>query len=165
MMVPDIVSAFNRAHFDNKAPADFSIWNARRNAKGPIMAVRYQTATAEMALPNCDIIIITVVRTVDKGVIDVKDNATLERVMIHSVPFVRYKAKGTGGWQKMREEFDLGSVGIAITTPVHWLASPGTMRKRWQNGEITISWVVFVIQRCKVAQRLIKEGIMVTGEW
>jgi hypothetical protein len=102
MMFQDIVSAFNRAHFHKEAMADFRIMNARSNPKGLNMAVTHQPATAEVTLPHCGpIIIITVVRTVDKGVIDVEENATQVRVKINTVPLVRYIETGTDGWQKL----------------------------------------------------------------
>jgi predicted phage tail protein len=77
--------------------------NARRNAKGAIMAITHQNATTEMAMRYCDIII-TAARTVDMGVVDVEENETWERQKIHSVPLVRYMGKGIGGLQTMREE-------------------------------------------------------------
>jgi len=68
-----IVSAINRALFHQQAPAPNEIMNARRNAKVAITAITKQDATAEMALPYCDIIL-TAGGTVDKGVIDVEEN-------------------------------------------------------------------------------------------
>jgi len=62
--------------------------NARRNAKGVITEMTQQNATAEMALQYRDIII-TAARTVDKGVVDVEENESWERLKIHAVPLVR----------------------------------------------------------------------------
>jgi hypothetical protein len=154
-MDQEIASAINRALFHQKAPAHVRIMNAKRNARGTIMAVTYQNAMAAMALMYRDVII-TVARTVAKGVIDVEENDSRERLKIHAVPLVRYMGKGTEGLQEMREEFEAENEGIAITTQVRWLANPRTIRERRQNREIAASSVVFVVKESKAAQKLIK---------
>jgi hypothetical protein len=87
-MDQEIASAINRALFHQQAPPHIRIMNARRNAKGMIMAITDQNATVEMAMRYRDIII-TAASTVDKGVMDVEENETWERLMIHAVPLVR----------------------------------------------------------------------------
>jgi len=42
-------------------------------------------------------IIITAAMTVDRGVVDVEENDTCERLMIHGVTRVQYLGKGTEG--------------------------------------------------------------------
>jgi hypothetical protein len=163
-MDQEIASAINRALFHQKAPAHVRIMNAKRNARGTITAVTHQNATAAMALMYRDVII-TAARTVDKGVIDVEENESWERLKIHAVPLVRYMGKGTEGLQKMREEFEAENEGIAIPTQVRWLANPRTIRERRQNGEIAASSVVFVVKGSKAAQKLIKKGIKAAGVW
>jgi hypothetical protein len=101
----EITSALNRALFHQKAPAHIRIMNAKRNATGAITAITHPTVTAEMALQFCDIII-TAGRTVDKGVVEVEEIGSWERVKIHTVPPIQYMRKGTEGLQKMREEFE-----------------------------------------------------------
>jgi hypothetical protein len=88
-MDQEIVSTINKALFHQQAPAHSRIMNARRNAKGVITAITHRNATAEMAM-QCRDIIITAVRTVDRGVVDVEENKTWERLKIHAVPLVRY---------------------------------------------------------------------------
>jgi len=68
--------------------------NARRNAKGAITAITHQNGTEKMAMQYWDGII-TAERTVDRGVEDVEENETWERLKIHAVPPVRYMGKGT----------------------------------------------------------------------
>ena len=65
----------------------------------------------------------------------------------------------------MREEFELENEGIVIITHVRWLANPRTIRERRNNGGIAASSVVFVLKRSKVAQSLIRKGIMAAGVW
>jgi hypothetical protein len=163
-MDQEIASAINRALFHQKAPAHIRIMNAKRNAKGAITAITHPNATAEMALQYRDIII-TAARTVDKGVVDVEENESWERLKIHAVPLIRYMGKGTEGLQKMREEFEAENEGIVIPTQVRWLANPRTIRERRQNGEIAASSVVFVVKGSKVAQSLVKKGIKAAGVW
>jgi hypothetical protein len=163
-MDQEIASAINRALFHQQAPTHILIMNARRNGKGVITAITHQNATAEMALQYHDIII-TVVRTVAKGVVDVEENESWERLKIHVVPLVRYMGKGTEGLQKMQEEFEAENEGVAIPGQVWWLANPRTIRDRRQNGEIAASSVVFVVKGNKGAQRLVKKGITWAGEW
>jgi hypothetical protein len=163
-MDQEIASAINRALFHQKAPAHVRIMNAKRNAKGAITAITHPNATAEMAMQYRDIII-TAARTVDRGVVDVEENETWERLKIHAIPLVRYMGKGTEGLQKMREEFEAENEGIAIPTQVRWLAIPRTIRERRQNGEIAASSVVFVVKGSRLAQSLIKKGIKAAGVW
>jgi hypothetical protein len=99
-MVQEIVSSINRALFHRQTPAHIRIMNARRNAKGAIMAITYQSTTAEMALRYCDSII-TLARTVNKGVVDVEENESWESEKINAVPFIRYMGKGAEGLDKM----------------------------------------------------------------
>jgi hypothetical protein len=99
-MDQEIVSAIKRALFHQQAPTYIMTMNARRKAKGVITVIMQQNATAEMALQYCDIII-TAVRTVDKGVIDVEENESWERLKIHAVCLVRYMGKGLEGLQMM----------------------------------------------------------------
>jgi len=163
-MDQEIASAINRALFHQQAPAHIRIMNARRNAKGAITAITHQNATAEMAMWYRDIII-TAARTVDKGVVDIEENETWERLKIHAVPLVRYMGKGTEGLQKMRAEFEAENKGVAIPTQVQWLANPRTMKERRQNGEITASSVVFVVKGSRVAQNSMKNVIKAAGVW
>jgi len=161
-MDQEIVSAINRALFHQKAPAHIRIMNAMRNAKGAITAITHPNTTAEMALQYRDIII-TGARTVDKGVVDVEENESWERLKIHTVSLVRYMGKGMEGLQKMREEFEAENEGIVIPTQVRWLANPRTIRERRQNGEIAASSVVFVVKGSRVARSLVKKDIKAAG--
>jgi hypothetical protein len=151
-MDQEIASAINRTQFHQQAPAEIRIMNARRNAKGTITAITHHNVTVEMAMWYRDIII-TAARTVDKGVVDVEENETWERLKIHAVPLAQYMGKGTEGLQKMRQELEVENEGIAIPTQVRWLANPRTIRERKQNGEITTSSVVFVVKGRKMAQK------------
>jgi hypothetical protein len=56
--------------------------------------------TAEMAMQHCDIITM-VARTATRGVVDVEENETWERLKIHAVPLMRHIGNGTGGLQKI----------------------------------------------------------------
>jgi len=134
-MDQEIASAISRALFHQKAPAHIRIMNAERNAKGAITAITHPNATAEMALQYRDIII-TAARTVDKGVVDVEENESWERLKIHAVPLIWYMGKGMEGLQKMRQEFEVENECIMIPTKVRWLANPRTIRERRRNGEI-----------------------------
>jgi hypothetical protein len=86
--------AINRALFHQKAPFQIRIMNAKRNAIGAIAAITPHLAMAANALTYRAVIINTG-RTVDKGVIDVEENKSSERLKVHAVPLVRYMSKGT----------------------------------------------------------------------
>jgi len=98
-------AAINRALFHQRALAHSRIVNVKSNVKRAITALTHPNATAEMAQQYRDISI-TGARTVDKGVVDVEENESCERLKIHPVPLIRYMWKGTQGLQKMREEFE-----------------------------------------------------------
>jgi len=85
-----------RALFHQKAVADIPIMNARRNAKGAIIAITQQNAKAAIAVVYREVIINTAC-TVDKGVIDVEENQFCETLKAHAVPLVRSMGKGTEG--------------------------------------------------------------------
>ena len=138
--------------------------NARRNAKGAITAITHPNATADMALQYHDILI-TAARTVNKDIMDVEENESCEKLMIHAVTLIRYTGKGTQGLQKMREEFEAENERNVIPTQVRWLANPHTIRERRLNGEIAASSVVFVVKGSKVAQNLVKKCINTAGVW
>jgi len=134
-MDQEIASVINRALFHHKAPAHVRIMNATRNARGTMTAVTHHNLTAAMALMYC-VIIIRAACKVDKGVIDVEENHSWERLKIHAVPLIRYMGKGRQSLQKMREEFEAENKGIVIPTQVRGLANPCTIRERRQNREI-----------------------------
>jgi len=164
IMDQDIASAINRALFHQKAPAHIRIMNAKRNTKGAITDITPPNATAEMALQYSDIII-TTASTVNKGVEDVEENESWERLKIHTVPLIRYMGKGTECLQKMREEFDAENQGIMTHTQVKWFANPRTIREGRKNGEIATWSVVVFVKGSKVAQSLVKKGIKAAGVW
>jgi hypothetical protein len=87
-------SAINRALFHQQALAHIRIMNAKWNARDAITAITHPNVTAEMAMRYRDIII-TAARTVVRGVVDVEDKETWEKLKIHAVPLVRYMRKGT----------------------------------------------------------------------
>jgi len=111
----EIPSVINRALFHQKAPAHVRIMNATRNAKCAITAIKHPNATAEMAMRYRNIIIMAA-RTVNRGVVDVEENKTWERLKIYAVPLVRHMGKGTDCLQKMRKQFEAKNQGIAILT-------------------------------------------------
>jgi len=95
-MDQQIASAINRALFHQMALAHIRIMNAKRNARGTIMAMTDQNATVAMALIYQDVII-TAARTVDTGVIDIEENKSWERLKIHALPLMRYMRKRNRG--------------------------------------------------------------------
>jgi len=100
---------------------------------------------------------------VDKGIIDVEENESWERLKIQTVRLVRYMGKGTEGLQKMSEEIQVENEGVAIPTEVRWLSNPRIIREREQRGEIKASSVVFIVRGKKVAQRLVNKGVIAAG--
>jgi hypothetical protein len=103
-MDQEIVSAINSALFHQKALAHIRIMNTKRNAKGTITVIAHPNTSADIAM-QFPKIIITAARTVHRGVLDVEENETCERLKLHVVPLVRYMGKGTDGLQEMRGEF------------------------------------------------------------
>jgi hypothetical protein len=73
--------------------------------------------------------------------------------------------KGMEGLLRMREQFEAENEGIVIATQVRWLASPHTIREKRQNGEISMSSVVFVVTGSRVEKSLINRRIEATGVW
>jgi hypothetical protein len=80
-------------------------------------------------VPPRDIMIMAA-RTVERGVLDVEEQETGDRLKIHVVPLVRYMGKGTEGLQRFIDEFKAENEGIAILTEVQWLAIPCTIKEK-----------------------------------
>jgi hypothetical protein len=93
MMYPEIGSAMNRALSHPRALAEIRIMNTRWNAKSTIMAITHHNATAHMVLRYHDNII-TAGRTVNQGVVDVKENEYWATPRLDAVPVVAYMAQG-----------------------------------------------------------------------
>jgi hypothetical protein len=100
-MGQDIASAINTAFFHLQALAHIWSMYARRNAKGAITAITHQNATAAIALRYYDIII-TTVRTAAKGVTDVKENESSQRLKIHTASLPRNMRQGMNHLRMIR---------------------------------------------------------------
>jgi len=86
-MNPGTESAINRALFLQQALAHCRMMNPTRNAKGMMTAIMYQNATAAMAVPYGNIIIMAA-STVGKGLVNGKKNEFWDRLKIYAVPLV-----------------------------------------------------------------------------
>jgi len=160
----EIASAINRALLQQTAPAHIQIMNANRNARGTSTAITQQNVTSAMALIDRDVII-TTARTVDKGVFNVEENESWERLHIHAVPLMRNMQKGTEGLQTMRDEIQTENEWVAVQMPVPWLGSPHSIQQRSQKWEISELSEVFIVKKSKVARGLLKEGVKAAGVW
>jgi len=119
--------------------------NTKWNANGPFNAITHPNATEAMAEWYRDIIIIDA-RTVNKGVVDIEDNESCERLKIHTVPLIQYMGNGPECLQMMREEFEEQYRSTVIPTQARWLVSPRTFRERRQTEAIAASSVVFIVK-------------------
>ena len=163
-MDQEIASAITRAHFHPKALGHIRIMNIKRGAKGAITAITYPHATAERALEYGNIII-TTARTVNKGVVDVEENVSCERLKINAVHLTRYMGKGTESLQKMLEQFEAENEGIVVPTKTRWQVNPSDIRERRPNREIAASFDVFFAKGSKRAQSSVEKGINEAGVW
>jgi hypothetical protein len=105
--------ATNQALFQQQAPAHIRITNTTRNTRCTIMAITCPNATAAMVLIYRDLII-TAVPTVEKGVINVEENESWDRLKVHAVPLVRYMGNGTEGLQKTQNEIHPENQGVMV---------------------------------------------------
>jgi len=151
-MDQEIASVINSTHFHQQAPAHIVIMNARRLAKGEITAIAHLNSTAKMIRRYHDMII-TAARTVVKGVVDVEENESSERLKIHEVPHIQYMGKGMEGLQMMQEEFEAENEGIQIPTTVWRLGNLHTMMEWRLHRDIVASSVVCVVKGSNTAQR------------
>jgi len=163
-MDKEIAHVIDRALFHQKSPATIRIMNAKRNAKGTMKSITHPNETAEMAMRYRDIII-TAAKSVYRGVVDVAQNESCERIKIHTFRLVRYIAKCIESLQMTREGYEAENEGIAIATQVLRLVTLRTIKKRRQNGEIASSSVVSVRMGSRLAPILIQKGIKATGVW
>lgn len=161
-MNQEIGSAINRGLFDQKALAHIRIMYTERNANGTITAITHQHAMAAMALVYSEVISNTG-RMVVKGVIEIEENETWEWLKVHAVPLVMYMGKGTEGLQMIRDEIHAENDRVVIPCQVRWLSNPHGIGGMRQRGEISASFVVFVVKGVKVACRLANKGITAGG--
>jgi len=61
---------------------------------------------------------------VDKGVIEVEENESWERLKIHAVPLVRSRGKGTQGLRKMQHEIHAENEGVTVPVQVLMVSEP-----------------------------------------
>jgi hypothetical protein len=87
-MDQEIASAINKGFFHQEAPPHIRIMKAKRNSKDASTASTHPNETPEMALQYPDSII-TSARTVNKGVVDFKQNKSWKRLKIHEVALVQ----------------------------------------------------------------------------
>lgn len=160
----EVAGAINRAIFHRQALAYLRVMNARRNAKGALTAITNQNVQSEMAM-RYRAMIITAARTVHKDLVDVEENKTWERVMIHAVGLVRYMRKVPQGLKKMKVQFQAENEGVIIPTQEWWLTNPSAITVRRRNRELSASLVVFVVKCSKVAKGLVKRSIKAVGVW
>lgn len=111
-----------------------------------------------MALRYRDVII-TAVRIVNQGVIDIEENESWDRLKIYAVSLVRYMGKSTEGLQKTWDEIHAENQGVKVQVHIRWLAYPHSIKERRQPGEISALSVVLVVMRSNVTRRLVTEGI------
>jgi hypothetical protein len=67
---------------------------------------------------------------VEKGLIDIEENESWERLTVRAVPLMRYMGEGTEGLENMLDEIDAENEEVLITIQVRWLVDPHSIRER-----------------------------------
>ena len=163
-MDKELVSAVNRAEFQEWAPADALIMNVKRNTRGTITAITHRNSTPEMALLYPDVNLKTA-SSVDKGIIDVKRIKSWGILKTHTVLLVWYLGQGTEGLHKIFVEFQEEYNEVRIPAQVRWLSNPCTVSEWEQRAEVNQSSVFFVVRRMKGAQRPANTGVSTARVW
>lgn len=78
-----------------------------------ITGLARENASADMRIVEREIIV-TVLRMVDPGIIDIEKNETSERVKMDRNNRDQYMAKRSGGLEKLREEIHAENRGVVI---------------------------------------------------
>jgi hypothetical protein len=103
-MGQSIGSAISRALFHQQVLAHIRMMNARRNADRVIMTIKNLKVTAVLALRCCDNII-AAARSVGKGVIEVKEHESSERLSFPAVVLLPSMRTSPDGLWKLQKEF------------------------------------------------------------
>jgi len=129
----EIALVIIRERLHQNTPAHVWIMKAKWNARGTIIAITQQTATAAMALIDRDVII-NAVSTLNKEVIEVEENGSREKLKIQSVPLLTYMGDGTEGLHEKQDEIHAEHEAVAVQVQVWWLASPLASHREARMG-------------------------------
>jgi hypothetical protein len=68
--------------------------------------------------------------------------------------------KGTQGVQKLLVEIQANHEGVEVLLGIHWLGRAGSIKERYQHGDIQYSSTVFSVKGTPAAQLLMTKGVL-----
>jgi hypothetical protein len=104
--------------------------------------------------------ILNAIREVDRGVTDVKELDKWVHLKVHGIPLNRFMGRGTQGVQKLQLEIQANREGVEVLPGIRWLGKAGSIKERYQRGDIQCSSAVFSVKGTPAAQLLLAKGAL-----
>lgn len=95
----EITSAISSRLFHQKTPAHIWIVHVNRNLMCRFIAIAHQNTIAVMAQTYRNMII-TAAHAVNNGDIAVEERQSSERLIVHTMPLIRYMGNAPEGWRR-----------------------------------------------------------------
>jgi uncharacterized protein Smg (DUF494 family) len=132
--------------------------------RGFITALARENTLTVMVIISREIIL-TAVRKIDPGTIDIEKIKTSERVIMHGIKFDQYMAKTSGGLENLRGEIHAENEGVIVPMAIRWMERVVNIKEKQRNGVKQASSVVLAIKGMKRAQRRLEKGLTVVRVW
>jgi hypothetical protein len=152
--------AINNCLWFKNAPQFHRVAKVARNIKGTITATTIPRVDATTLLRLYCNDILNTIREVDQGVTDVHELDKWVRLKVHGIPLNHFMGKGTQGVQKLQVEIQANHEGVEVLLGIHWLGRAGSIKERYQHGDIQCSSTVFSVKGTPAAQLLMTKGML-----
>jgi hypothetical protein len=156
----EFTAAINNCLYLKNAPQFHCVVKVARNAKGTITATTVPGVDATTLLHLYCNEILNAIWEVDRGVTDVKELDKWVHLKVHGIPLNRFMGRGTQGVQKLQLEIQANHEGVEVLPGIHWLGKAGSIKERYQRGDIQCSSSVFSVKGTPAAQLLMAQGVL-----
>jgi hypothetical protein len=154
------MAAINNCLYIKNAPQFHRVVKVARNIKGTITTTTAHGVDATTLLRLYRNEILNAIGEVDRGVTDIRELDKWVRLKVHGIPLNRFMGKGTQGVQKLQLEIQANHEGVAVLPGICWLGKAGSIKERYQRGDIQCSSAVFSVKGTPAAQLLIAKGVL-----
>jgi hypothetical protein len=156
----EFMAAINNCLYLKNAPQFHRVAKVTRNAKGTITATTVPGVDATMLLHLYHNEILNAIREVDRGVTNVKELDKWVHLKVYGIPLNRFMGRGTQGVQKLQLEIQANHKGVEVLPGICWLGKAGSIKERYQRGDIQCSSAVSSVKGTPAAQLLMATGVL-----
>jgi hypothetical protein len=156
----EFMAAINNCLYLKNTPQFHRIAKVAHNIKATITATTVPRVDATMLLHLYRNEILNAIREVDQGVTDVRKLDKWVGLNVHGIPLNHFMGKGTQGVQKLQLEIQANHKGVEVLPGICWLGKAGSIKERYQYGDIQCSSAVFSVKGTPAAQLLMAKGVL-----